>query len=142
MKGHFYRRDCKCKKKRCTCGAKKRKQKSKSGFKTKKEAVAAAAALIHELEHGTYIEETDRTFGNFAREWLPIYSEEKDVKPGTIRVRLHEISRLQPYFGQLKLKDITPKMYQEALNDLKDLGYADSTNEAVGQFGRCLYEEW
>jgi hypothetical protein len=129
MKGHFYRRGCTCKKKKCTCGSKwaftvdigldpitgKRKQKVRSGFNTKQEAEESAATLIHELNQGTYLEETDKTFRDFAIEWLPIYSDSKDVKPGTIRVRLHEIGKLLPYFAQLKLKDITRKMYQDAL---------------------------
>jgi integrase len=152
MKGHFYRRGCTCKKKNCSCGSRwtfvvdigidpvtgKRKQKTKSGFPTKKEAEVAAAALIHELEQGFYIEESCQTFSDFAKEWLPIYSEAKDVKPGTIRVRLHEIGKLLPYFGQLKLKDITPKRYQECLNDLKDKGLADSTREGIHRTGRMI----
>ncbi|MFC0476368.1 tyrosine-type recombinase/integrase [Robertmurraya beringensis] len=152
MKGHFYRRGCTCKKKNCSCGSKwafvidigidpvtgKRKQKTKSGFPTKKEAEVAAAAIIHELEQGFYIEESCQTFADFAKEWLPIYSEAKNVKPGTIRVRLHEIGKLLPYFGQLKLKDITPKRYQECLNDLKDKGLADSTREGIHRCGRMI----
>lgn len=91
MKGHFYRRGCKCKKKKCTCGSTwafmvddgidpltgKRKQKGKGGFKTKQEAEEAAAALIHEINQGTYIEETDQTFCEFANEWLKIYRDKK-----------------------------------------------------------------
>lgn len=156
MKGHYYKRGCKCKKKKsCTCGAKwtyvvdigvdpvtgKRKQKSKSGFKTKKDAEAAATALIHELEQGIYVEETDKTFSEFAYEWLAIYRDAKDVKPGTIRVRLHEISKWLPYFGQLKLRDITGKRYQDALNDLKDLGYSDSTREGIHHTGRMIFRK-
>ncbi len=113
MKGHFYRQGCTCKKKNCSCGSKwafvidigidpvtgKRKQKTKSGFTIKKEAVVAPAALIHELEQGIYIEESCQTFADFAKEWLPICSKAKDVKPGTIRVHLHEIGKLLPYFG-------------------------------------------
>jgi hypothetical protein len=49
-----------------------------------REAEVAAAALIHELEQGIYIEESCQTFCDFANEWLPIYSESKDVKLGTI----------------------------------------------------------
>jgi hypothetical protein len=100
MKGHFYRRNCTCKKKKCTCGSKwpftidigldpiigKRKQKVKSGFNTKQEAEEFAATIIHELNQETYLKETDKTFSDFAKEWLPVYSEAKDVKPGTIRV--------------------------------------------------------
>src|SRR5690606_5425395 len=155
MKGHFYRRGCKCKKKKCTCGSKwafvvdvgidpvtgNRKQKTKSGYRTKLEAEKAAATLIHELEEGTFIQETDKTFSEFADEWLPIYSEAKDVKPGTVRVRLHEISKLLPYFGQLKLKDITRKMYQNALNDLNDQGYSDSTREGINRTGRMIFRK-
>lgn len=155
MKGHFYRRGCTCEKKNCSCGSKwsfvidigidpetgKRKQKSKSGFPTKKEAEVAAAALIHELEQGIYIEESCQTFCDFSNEWLPIYSESKDVKPGTIRVRLHEIGKLLPYFGQLKLKNITPRRYQECLNDLKDRGYSDSTREGIHRTGRMIFRK-
>ncbi|MFD2444203.1 tyrosine-type recombinase/integrase [Bacillus sp. CGMCC 1.16607] len=155
MKGHFYRRGCKCKKKKCTCGSKwafiidigldpvtgKRKQKVKSGFKTKQEAEEAVATLIHELNQGTYLEETDKTFSDFAIEWLPIYSDSKDVKPGTIRVRLHEIGKLLPYFAKLKLKDITRKMYQDALNDLKNQGYSDSTREGIHRTGRMIFRK-
>ncbi|MBM7663301.1 integrase [Bacillus mesophilus] len=155
MQGHFYRRNCKCKKKKCTCGSKwaftvdigldsvtgKRKQKVKSGYNTKQEAEEAAATLIHEINQGTYLEETDKTFSDFANEWLPIYSDSKDVKPGTIRVRLHEIEKLLPYFSKLKLKDITRKMYQDALNDLKDKSYSDSTREGIHRTGRMIFRK-
>src|SRR5690606_11913591 len=154
-KGHFYKRGCKCNRKKCTCGSKwayvvdigidpitgKRKQKTKSGFTTKQQAEKAATTLMHELEQGIVIEETVQTFNDFANEWLPIYSEAKDVKPGTVRVRLHEISKLIPYFGQLKLKDITRKMYQDALNDLNDLGYSDSTREGINRTGRMIFRK-
>ncbi|MCM3768158.1 site-specific integrase [Neobacillus niacini] len=156
MKGHFYRRGCTCKKrKKCICGSKwaftidigldpitgKRKQKVKSGFSTKQEAEEYAASLIHEVNQGIYLEETDKTFSDFAIEWLPIYSDSKDVKPGTIRVRLHEIGKLLPYFAKLKLKDITRKMYQDALNDLQDQGYSDSTREGINRTGRMIFRK-
>ncbi|QNK88689.1 tyrosine-type recombinase/integrase [Sporosarcina sp. resist] len=155
MKGHFYKRGCTCKKKKCTCGSKwaftvdigidpitgKRRQKVRSGFMTKEEAESAAAALIHELNQGIYVEETDLTFCEFANQWLPIYSEAKDVKPGTIRVRIHEINKLLPYFSQLKLKDITRKRYQDALNDLKYSGYSDSTREGINRTGRMIFRK-
>ncbi|KAA0560874.1 site-specific integrase [Bacillus sp. CH30_1T] len=155
MRGHFYRRGCKCKKKKCICGSKwaftidigldpitgKRKQKVKSGFITKQEAEEAAATLIHEVNQGIYLEETDKTFSDFAAEWLPVYSDSKDVKPGTIRVRLHEIGKLLTYFAQLKLKDITRKMYQDALNDLKDQGYSDSTRDGINRTGRMIFRK-
>ncbi|UQZ74825.1 site-specific integrase [Niallia circulans] len=155
MKGHIYKRGCKCKKKKCTCGSKwafmvdigidpvtgKRKQKGKGGFRTKQEAEVAAAALIHEVEEGMYVEETNQTFIDFSKEWLSIYRDSKDVKPGTIRVRLHEIGKLMPYFAQLKLRDITRKRYQDALNDLKGQGYSDSTMDGIHRTGRMIFRK-
>ncbi|GHH99720.1 hypothetical protein AM1BK_32630 [Neobacillus kokaensis] len=46
-----------------------------------------------------------------------------------------------PYFGQLKLKDITPKRYQECLNDLKERGYSDSTREGIHRTGRMIFRK-
>lgn len=123
MKGHFYRRGCTCNKKRCSCGSTwtfvvdigidpktgKRRQKSKGGFKTKQDAIASATALVHTLNTGLYIEESHVLFKDFAQEWLIIYSETTNVKPGTIRVRRHEVAKLMPYLANFKLKDITLK---------------------------------
>ncbi|CAH2715077.1 hypothetical protein BACCIP111895_02261 [Neobacillus rhizosphaerae] len=78
-----------------------------------------------------YVEEINQTFSDFSKEWLAIYRDSKEVKPGTIRVRLHEIGKLMPYFAQLKLKDITRKRYHDALNDLKEQGYSNSTMEGI-----------
>ncbi|MFD2046399.1 Arm DNA-binding domain-containing protein [Ornithinibacillus salinisoli] len=96
----------------------KRKQTQRSGFNTREEAEKVANELIYDLHQGTYIEEKDTLFKDFAPAWLSIYSHSRDVKPGTIRVRLHEIDKLMPYFAHLKLKDINLKKYQDSLNDL------------------------
>ena len=155
MKGHFYRRGCTCNKKRCTCGSTwsfiidigrdpstgRRKQKTKGGFRTKQEAEAAAAELIYEINQGTYVQEMNVVFKDFASEWLLMYSEKNSVKPGTIRIRQHEINKLLPYFSLLKLKDITAKKYQEALNDLKEKGYADNTLDGVHRTGRMIFKK-
>ncbi|MCP8971370.1 site-specific integrase [Ectobacillus ponti] len=155
MKGHFHRRGCICKKKRCTCGSTwtfvidigidpitgRRKQKTKGGFRTKQEAEAAATELIHELNQGTYVQETNVIFQDFASEWLLMYSEKNNVKPGTTRIRQHEINKLMPYFALLKLKDVTAKRYQDALNDLKEKGYADNTLDGIHRTGRMIFKK-
>ncbi|MGG3272578.1 tyrosine-type recombinase/integrase [Priestia aryabhattai] len=155
MKGHFHRRGCTCKKKRCNCGATwsfvvdigrdpatgKRKQKTKGGFRTKQEAESAAMELIYELNQGLYVQEKDVTFHDFAKEWLLMYSQKNNVKPGTIRIRQHEINKLLPYFSLLKLKDIKAKRYQDALNDLKEKGYADNTLDGVHRTGRMIFKK-
>lgn len=116
----------------------KRKLEVGSGFQTKQEVEEAATALIHEVNQATYLEETDQAFCEFANEWLKIYTDSKNIRLGMIRVRLHEISKLLPYFARLKLKDITRPGYQDALNDLKDLGYSDSTMSGVNRTGRMV----
>ncbi|MCY7858691.1 site-specific integrase [Bacillus sonorensis] len=153
MKGSFRRRGCKCKKKRCTCGAKwyyrydivdpttgKRKQKEVGGFRTKAEAELEAKRIQYELLQGTYIEEKEITFEEFSKEWLIWYENTGKVKVSTIRVRKHEISRLMDYFQYLKMKDITRKQYQEALNDLKARGYAENTIDGAHRTGRMIFK--
>lgn len=164
MKGHFYKPHCKCvdskgiskKSKKCSCGAKwsyiidvgtdpktgKRKQKKKGGFNTKTEAQEAAALVIAELTSGTYVEEKNTTFEEFAYVWLDIYkSSGKPKKPGTIRIRKHEIQRLMDYFAKLKLKDVTRKSYQDALNDLKKRGFAENTLDGAHRTGRMIFKK-
>ncbi len=152
---HFYKPRCKCKGKKCSCGASwafiedigidpktgKRKQKKKSGFRTKKEAEAAAAILKNEISQGIYVEETNSTFEEFAYEWLSIYEAKGDVKESTVRIRKHEIKRLLDYFAKLKLKSITRRQYQEALNDLKKKGYAQNTIEGANRTGRMIFKK-
>lgn len=153
MIGSFRKRNCKCKKKRCTCGAKwyyrydiidpktgKRKQKEVGGFRTKEEAEDAAKRIMAEMQSGAYIEEKNITFEQFSQEWLTGYQNTGKVKISTVRIRQHEISRMMPYFGKLKLKDITRKQYQDALNDLKKNDYADNTVDGIHRTGRMIFK--
>ncbi|MCY8233900.1 tyrosine-type recombinase/integrase [Priestia endophytica] len=152
---HIYRPRCKCNSKKCKCGASwayivdigkdpktgKRKQKKKSGFRTKKEAEVAVAMLKNEINQGLYVEESDVTFEEFAKEWLALYEGTGMVKESTIRIRNHEIKRLADYFAKLKLKDITRRQYQNALNDLKKRGYAQNTIEGAHRTGRMIFKK-
>jgi integrase len=152
---HIYRPRCKCTTKKCKCGASwayivdigrdpktgKRKQKKKSGFRTKKSAEAAAAILENEINQGLYVEERDVTFEDFAYEWLALYEGTGNVKESTVRIRRHEIKRLLDYFAKLKLKDITRKQYQHALNDLKKRGYAQNTIDGAHRTGRMIFKK-
>jgi integrase len=119
----------------------KRKQKTVSGFNSEQEARNEAIKLQYELLQGTYIEEKSVLFKDFALQWLESYSEANDVKPGTIRVRKHEIGNLMPYLANLKVKDITLANYQQALNDLKEKGYADNTLSGIHRTGRMIFRK-
>lgn len=117
----------------------KRKTTTRRGFKTKKEAQLAAAKLYEEINSGTYIKDADILFKDFAEEWLDMYSE--TAKISTIRVRKLELGHLLRYFGNLKLKDITRKMYQDMLIDLKKKGYADNTLDGIHTTGRMIFKK-
>jgi len=151
MKGYFRKRGCKCEGKRCTCDATwsftidigrdpltgKRIQRSMSGFKTKKEAQVACAAIQLELADGTYITEKDILFPDLVAEWLKLY--ETTVKISTVRVRKHEALRLSDYFKSHQVKSITRKMYQNALLDLYNRGFASNTIAGIHSTGRMLF---
>lgn len=163
MKGHFYKPHCKCvdpngeskKTKKCSCGAKwsyivdvgtdpktgRRKQKKKGGFQTKSAAQDAAALLIAELSQGSYIQETNITFQEFAYQWLSMYEKSGKIKESTVRVRNHEITRLLDYFAKLKLKDITRKRYQDALDNLMERGFAQNTIDGAHRTGRMIFKK-
>ncbi|MFZ4451036.1 site-specific integrase [Salibacterium aidingense] len=155
MKGSFYRRGCICERKRCSCGAKwaftidigndsrtgRRRQRQKSGFLTREEAESVATELIYELKKGSYVEEKNILFKDFAEQWLNIYSDSRKVKPGTIRVRKHEIDKLMPYFAHLKLKDITQDTFQKAIYSLKETGYADNTLDGIFRTGKMIFRK-
>lgn len=142
------------KKKRCTCGAKwyyvidtginpangNRKQKQKGGFNTQAEAWAACNEAMYELQSGTYVKESNTLFKDFAQEWLGHYQRKHKVKISTLRIRRHEMGLLMLYFAHYKMKDITKKKYQEALNDLKDKDFADNTLSGVHSTGRMIFK--
>lgn len=154
MKGHYRKRGCKCLPNNCTCGKTwsfvidvgkdpetgKRKQEFGSGFKTRQDAEAAAAALITEVNHGTFIKESNILFKEWANDWLPLYIERNGPKPGTIRLRQYSIKKLLPYFASIKLKNITEEMYQSALNDLKDQDFSRSTIEGVHTTAKMIFK--
>ncbi|MDO3680396.1 site-specific integrase [Paenibacillus ehimensis] len=153
MIGSFRRRNCKCKKKRCTCGSKwtyryhiidpktgKRKQKETRGFDTKEEAEEEAKRILVELQNGTYIEEKDLTFQDFAFQWLDLYSKSGKVKQSTVDIRKAKLKILEEHFAQIKVKDITKKMYQEFLNSLLEQ-YARKTIASIHEVGSLIFKK-
>jgi integrase len=88
------------------------------GFLKQKEAKEAAKELEYQLGIRKLDTKGNITFEEMAAEWLSVY-ELTDRKISTVRVRKHEIGHLNESFAKYKLKDITKKMYQSALSDLK-----------------------
>jgi integrase len=117
----------------------KRKKKLKGGFRTKKEAEDASALVKVDLIQGTFIQEKDHTFSEFAKEWLEYYS--LQVKKSTVRVRDHEIEKLKKYFDQIKIKDITKKQFQNALIGMQKDGFAANTIAGVHGTARMIFKK-
>lgn len=122
-----------------------RKQAKRRGYKTKKEAQAAAAELLHELTRGTHIKETDMSFREFSKTWLKDYAVIGNVKESSVRARNNEILILLRYFDRVPIKDITKKMYQNAITDMKIVAegkkaLADNTISGVHGAARMLFK--
>ena len=157
MEGHFYKPNCKCldKAKKCKCGATwsyivdigvdpqtgKRKQEKKGGFKTKGAAQLACGKIIQGVEQGTFIKESEITFKEFSKEWLISYENSGEVKESTVRMRKAAIHRFLPYLAQIKLKNVTRKRYQDALNSLKENGFAKNTLIGAHVTGRMIFKK-
>lgn len=96
----------------------KRQRIVRRGFTKRKHAADAMIDLEYILGKAKLDLKNDITFKDMAAEWLDVYSN-TDRKISTIRVRKHEIGHLNKFFGFRKLKDITKKMYQDAITSLK-----------------------
>lgn len=130
----------------------KRKQKSKGGFKTKKEAQAAAAAMLTELNSGTYVEEKKMDFEELSNLWFESYNKlGNPKKQGTFRVRNIERNILLPFFKKLIVSEISPDQYQKTLISIKEgikdelgnvlkKGLADNTISGVHSTAGMIFE--
>lgn len=123
-----------------------RRQKKRRGYKTKKEAQQAAAELLHELTRGTHIEETDMSFKSFCDSFINEY-ETSGVKRGTVLIRKSGIKVLLRYFNIIPIKDISKKMYQSAITDMKKSDpsinkkpYSDSTIISVHACAKLIFK--
>ncbi|MES1045323.1 tyrosine-type recombinase/integrase [Heyndrickxia oleronia] len=91
---------------------------TRRGFKTKKEAIIAAKEFEESVRLGTYVEEKNIFFKDFALEWLKLH--EKEVKPPTIRSQTGMVNRLNKHIGNRKLKDITRRELENTIGKFID----------------------
>lgn len=108
----------------------KRQQKTKGGFKRKKDAEEAAVKLKEELSNGIQPISDRCTFEELGEMWLVAYERRNQVKPSTIRVRVHERLTWLNHFKKIDVHQLTRHMIQHALNDMsKD--YASNTLSGI-----------
>lgn len=116
----------------------RRLQKYKGGFRREKDAKAAAQQIEEEVRQNRYVPDSQTTFGDFAEEWLQIYGE--TVKPGSVRIRRHQVGILLMYFEQVPLQLITPKKYEKALLSVFR-SYSRNTAEGVHGAARMIFKK-
>jgi integrase len=116
---------------------KKRRQVQVSGFDSKEEAKAAATKHQYELDNGTHVQEKDISFSDLVDSWLEYY--ESSVKISTVRVRKHESNHLKEEFKLIRAREISKKMYQDALLSLSKK-LSESTLSGVHTTGRMIFK--
>ncbi len=113
---------------------------TRRGFKTLGEAKDAARHMENEIEAGNSLKDIPVTFKEFSDIWIKTYEEERGVKPGSIRVRKHEISKLLPFFENIKMTDITQQQYQNALGKLNQK-FARNTLTGIHNTGKMIFRK-
>lgn len=91
----------------------KRKRISKSGFKTAKEARQAAQPILNKLLLGQNIIESNITFSEYIDKWFSTHT--AHLKPISIETISNRLRFAKKFFGNIKLKDITPFYWQKFL---------------------------
>ena len=105
----------------------KRKRLSKGGFRTKKECLEAGTKAKAEYDGtGEVFKASEITLHDYLDEWYESYAK-PNCKPLTL-VSYEQIIRLQlkPYFENIKLKNLTPKLCQDFITYLQNKGVSSS----------------
>lgn len=110
----------------------------RGGFKTKKEAQSAMAELRFKADTGQLNFNTTR-FDFVYRQWLPLYK--TTVKDSTLNktITIFDIHIL-PFFADQDLKNITPLMCQNFVNELSEklVSYKSAYNYALRIYDYAL----
>lgn len=117
----------------------KRQRIVRRGFAKKRDAQDEAKDLEYKLGISNVDLKSNIMLVDFANEWLEVYSQ-TDVKISTIRVREHELGHINRHFKYAKLKEVTKKMYQNFLLELKKLGLAHNTISGIHGTARMIFK--
>ena len=116
----------------------KRRQKTKGGFRTKKEAQKACADLIHELEGGTYIEDSHLTVSSFFEQYTDTMIR-PHRRPSTLNNYINTLEKdIQPFFGEMPIQNVKPMDVTKYLNYLHDKHAATTVELRYGMFKSAM----
>lgn len=115
----------------------KKVEKSKSGFKTKKEAEYAAAEVYTDVSDGVTLKTNSNIlFKDYADIWFEDYK--RTIKETSIRSRLSYLNTLKKRFPNIRLRNMTLKIYQKEL-DLLSKEYKKNSIVAVNQIMQMIF---
>lgn len=103
--------------------------------KTRAEVSAELSKVLAELAENSYINETNITFVGWLKTWLETYAKPSIKLSTYTSYETYIRGHITPYFRNLKLKDLNPKILQDFLNtkltggrlDNKEGGLSDKT---------------
>ncbi|WP_410769618.1 tyrosine-type recombinase/integrase [Fontibacillus sp. BL9] len=101
-------------------GSKKRSQRDTMQYPTPLEAYQAGILIEAKLIDGTYVDEKNVLFIDWAYQAIEIYASEKKLKPGTIEGKYSHLKQAKKTFAGVKLKDITTLQIQNFFISLRD----------------------
>lgn len=114
----------------------KRKQKTISGFDSKKTAEKACAELITEVDRGNYVDNKE-TVKVFIEEFLENQVKHTVTESTYVMQKNYAKNHIIPYFGHLKLTQVTPmhvqKFYAKKLEEGLSGGYVQSLGIFLGK---------
>lgn len=116
-------------------------QKETPAFNTAKEAYEKGIRIKAKLLTGTYIDEKNILFPDWADQWLAIYEATGKVKQRTVYTRMFSLKIAKERFAGTKLKELTAFQYQELLNDMRRDGFAKSTIDLLHAPMKMLYRK-
>lgn len=104
-------------------------QKETKGYATAKEAFQAGLRIEEEIRNGIFIEESTLRVSEWSDKWIKLYSATGKTKQRTIDIRSRTLQIINKEIGGLRLKDVTPLVYQSLLNNLKNRGLTSKTEK-------------
>ena len=106
----------------------KRKRFSKGGFSTKKEALKAGSEAYNEYNNlGQKFVPSEISVADYMNYWLDTYCKTNLKETTTINYRKRIKYHIMPAIGRYKLKDISPAVLQEFINDMYKRNYSRNT---------------
>ncbi len=102
----------------------RRRQRLKGGFRTKAEAERALAELLVSVEHGTAVDPSRQTLGEYLDDWLADVA--PSLRPTTADLYRRAVGNwIAPRLGGLALQALTPKHLQDLYAELLVSGRAN-----------------